>query len=326
MQRFKNILCVVSTDLKDNTALEHAVKLAENNQASITVVEVIDEIPPNTNLFELTLSPEELQEKIVIEYEKKLEELVSIWNKKIEIKYKVLVGNLYLEIIYGVLRNKYDLVVKMAENGGIVNRMFGSDDMHLLRKCPCPVWIVKQESNKEYQRILAAVDVNDFYSPEQLDTRRLLNLQVLEMALSLALLESAEMHVVHAWDAIGESVINLVFHDTPEEKVAAYVEEVRKQNADNMDELMHELTRCMGQDAVSHIKPQSHLIKGYPRKDISLFAKEIKADLVVMGTVARTGIPGLFMGNTAESILNQLNCSVLAVKPSGFMTPVTLDE
>ena len=43
-----------------------------------------------------------------------------------------------------------------------------------------------------------------------------------------------------------------------------------------------------------------------------------------MGTVGRTGIRGLFIGNTAEAILNQVKCSVLAVKPSGFETPVRL--
>jgi nucleotide-binding universal stress UspA family protein len=49
-------------------------------------------------------------------------------------------------------------------------------------------------------------------------------------------------------------------------------------------------------------------------------------DLVVMGTVARTGIMGLLIGNTAETILDQLDCSVLAVKPEGFLTPVTLPQ
>jgi len=43
-------------------------------------------------------------------------------------------------------------------------------------------------------------------------------------------------------------------------------------------------------------------------------AKEIGADLVVMGTIARTGIPGFITGNTAESILNQIYCSVLEIK------------
>jgi nucleotide-binding universal stress UspA family protein len=51
-------------------------------------------------------------------------------------------------------------------------------------------------------------------------------------------------------------------------------------------------------------------------------AKQLHVDLVVMGTVARTGIAGLFIGNTAETILEQLQCSVLAVNPLGFVSPL----
>jgi hypothetical protein len=36
--------------------------------------------------------------------------------------------------------------------------------------------------------------------------------------------------------------------------------------------------------------------------------------------------PGFIIGNTAETILNQIDCSVLAIKPSGFATAVTLEE
>ncbi|MDH3609808.1 MAG: hypothetical protein OEQ24_11280 [Gammaproteobacteria bacterium] len=44
-----------------------------------------------------------------------------------------------------------------------------------------------------------------------------------------------------------------------------------------------------------------------------------------MGTIARKGIAGFFMRNTAETILNQINCSILTVKPPGFISPVKLD-
>ena len=50
---------------------------------------------------------------------------------------------------------------------------------------------------------------------------------------------------------------------------------------------------------------------------------ELLADLFVEGTFTRPGISGLMIGNTAEAILNQLTCSVLAIKPPGFQTPVT---
>jgi len=51
-------------------------------------------------------------------------------------------------------------------------------------------------------------------------------------------------------------------------------------------------------------------------------ARQLDADLVVMGTVGRSGIAGLFIGNTAEMVLEQVQCSVLAIKPPGFVSPV----
>lgn len=62
------------------------------------------------------------------------------------------------------------------------------------------------------------------------------------------------------------------------------------------------------------------------RCDIPELVKEHQIDLVMMGTVGRTGIPGFLMGNTAEMILNRIDCSVLAIKPEGFVTPVTLEK
>ena len=55
-------------------------------------------------------------------------------------------------------------------------------------------------------------------------------------------------------------------------------------------------------------------------------AAKLEVGLIVMGTVSRTGVDGLLIGNTAEKILRQVDCSVLAVKPDGFITPVRLSE
>lgn len=326
MQRFKDIVCVAAPDSVSRTALERATVLADNNQARLTVVEVINKIPPDIKLPDRVLSSEYLQANIVAEHRKGLLELAAPWSRNIEIQTRVLIGIPFLEIISEVLRNGRDLVIKTAESGGLLDRVFGSDDMHLLRKCPCPVWLVKSKSSKAYHRILAAVDVDDDYPPEELNTRHLLNLQILEMASSLALSEFAELHIVHAWEAIGERAMRRAFVGTPEEKIVAYVEEVRQQHKQSLNVLTDEAISKPGQSAMEYLNPQTHLLKGSPRKEIPAFADEIEADLVVMGTVARTGISGFFMGNTAETILNRLDCSVLAVKPSGFVTPVILEN
>lgn len=320
MQRFKNILYVMVPDGDNQHALKRAVTLAESNQARLTVVEVIDEMPPNEKLLD------DLQEKIIVEQHRRLNEVVSTINKNIEVQKKVLIGISFLEITREVLRDGHDLVIKMAESGGLLDRVFGSDDMHLLRKCPCPVWLVKSKSPETYKRILASVDVDDDYPGEELTTRHQLNLQILEMASSLAVSEFSELHVVHAWEAIGESAMRSAIMKRPEGEIGAYVEGVKQEHKKNLKLLMDEVMSSLGSSVSDYIKPKSHLLKGSPRQEVPLFANEIKADLVVMGTVARTGISGFFMGNTAENILNRLNCSVLAIKPPGFKTPVRLDK
>jgi nucleotide-binding universal stress UspA family protein len=193
----------------------------------------------------------------------------------------------------------------------------------LLRECPCPVWLIKPQAPSSHQHILAAVDVDDGYPPAELESRRVVNQQILDMACSLALSEFAELHIVHVWEAFGENTMRGVFMRRTEEEIAAYVERLRQRRAASMEALMADVIKDLGQDVLDYLKPQTHLVKGWPRKEIPALAKRIEADLVVMGTVARTGIPGFIMGNTAKMILNQIDCSVLAIKPPDFVTPIT---
>jgi nucleotide-binding universal stress UspA family protein len=64
------------------------------------------------------------------------------------------------------------------------------------------------------------------------------------------------------------------------------------------------------------------IVKGDPGETILSLAKERRSDVVVMGTVGRSGIDGVIIGNTAEKVLNRIECSVLALKPPGFVTPI----
>lgn len=307
-------------------ALERSVTLAETNQANLTVVDVVERVTANIGMPEGDPIAADLQAAMVSARKHELETLVDPYRKQIAIQTKVLTGTPFLELIREVLRGGRDLIIKMSENLDWLGRLFGGDDMHLLRKSPCAVWLIKTAAPKSYQRILAAVDVDDAFPPEELRTRQALNRQVLEMSISLALSESAELNVVDVWQAVGERALRSAFMRTPEEQVIAYVEQMRQHHEKNLTALMSAVTSDPAQGAVDDLKIVTHLIKGRARKEVPALATEIKADLIVMGTVARTGIPGLVIGNTAETILNQIDCSVLAIKPPGFKTPVTLDE
>lgn len=327
MKRFKHILCVVDSSETCEPILERAVTLAENNQAHLTVIDVIEKrISSGIGMPEDGPITAELKAAIVSAHTQKLETMVAPFRKKTQIETKVILGTPFLEIIHEVLRHGHDLVIKIPEHQDWLDRLFGSDDMHLLRKCPCPVWLIKSQAPTAFRRILAAVDVDNSYPPAELESERILNQQILEMASSLALSNFAELHIVHAWTAIGESTMRGALMSAPEEQVVDYVERIRKQRETNLNGLVREVSDTTFRDVADYLKPETHLVKGHARKVIPALAKLIDADLVVMGTVARTGIPGFIMGNTAETILNQLDCSVLAIKPAGFVTPVMPED
>ena len=113
---------------------------------------------------------------------------------------------------------------------------------------------------------------------------------------------------------------------TAKDEVDSYVREVRLKHRKCLDRLLRKARKWIGPETYDAVRPKTHLPKGPAGEIIPAFARELNIDLIVMGTVARTGIPGLIIGNTAESVLSQINCSVLAIKPPNFVTPVTLEE
>ena len=324
MQRFGNILFVSVPGEDDRGALERAASLADSNQAELTLVEVVEQLPADLTVAEIDCSAEDLQTDLVDAAGERLEALAAPWRGRVQIHHKVLVGTPFLETIREVLRGGRDLVVKASESDGLLDRVFGSQDMHLLRKCPSPVWLVKTSEFKPYRRILAAVDM-DQTDPRAADVQIELSRQNVEMASSLALSELSELHLVNAWQAVGESALRTGRAMLPPSEVEKYVEGVRLGHQRLLDVLSRHLAERLGDKAMEYLKMRQHLIKGAARKVIPDLATELGVDLVVMGTVGRTGIAGFLIGNTAETILNRLSCSVLAVKPKGFVSPVGLE-
>jgi universal stress protein E len=322
MKRFSNILYVVEASVAHRSAMERAVSLAENSQANLTVIDIVPKVTSGITMPAGKLTSAELQSAMVNNSLKDLESLVAPYKQRIPIQISVLVGTAFLEIIRAVLRDNYDLLIKAAENPTLLKRLFGSKDMHLLRKCPCPVWLARPDEETKYSSIMAAVDFN-IDAPDIPDQNP--NQKILEIASALAVSELSELHFIHAWDAPGEMTVR-TWSDNPDSDSRTYTEGERSRHEIALNHLRDQLKSYLGTEAYDYLSPQFHLKRGAPSNIIPETAKQLKADLVVMGTVSRTGISGFIIGNTAESILEQLQCSVLAVKPDGFVSPVNLTD
>ena len=308
MKRFKNILYFADGDHEPGPALERAVALADANNARLTVMDVIEqqETPPQVqNTFGSDLN------EILREHRRQaLEEMVRPFNESDTIIYtQVLTGKPFLEVIKSVLTTRYDLVMKTCRPlEGISDHLLGSTDMHLMRKCPCPVWIDRSTAALPYRVILAAVDPVD---EESKGCAR----QVMDLATSLAARESARLAVVHAWHVYGESLLRSGLGRISERQLEQQIEQTRQCHSDALEALLAPYGLSTGH-------PDVHLQKGNPATTIHSLSGELDVDLIVMGTVGRTGIPGFFIGNTAEDVLQNTRASVLAVKPTDFVSPV----
>ena len=184
MKRFKNILLVCNFDAKQRMAVKRAVSLARQNEAHLTAFTVVKELPADARMAITAMSPQELLELVINDRQEKVDALaVDIGQQGVDTSSQLVTGTPFLEIIRQVLRDKHDLVILAAEGkGGLKERLFGSTSMHLMRKCPCPVWVVKPAKRPQYKRILAAVDMTSDFPDSN---RESLNPLIMQLASSL---------------------------------------------------------------------------------------------------------------------------------------------
>lgn len=315
MKRFKQILYHTDASEGSRSALERAAELALRNRGRLTVLSVV-RLPSDLQLLAPALPAAELWDMATQDLRERLEQFVEpVRENGLQLDIEVLIGRPFIEIIRHVLDHGHDLVMTGAEGGrgSLKGLSFGSTSLHLMRKCPCPVWVIKPGPHRRFERILAAVN------PDPCDEDHPgVSTEIMKLATSLARLEGSELRVVHAWDHPAEDVLR-GRAGLPAADVDRIVRGTRAAHESWLNELL-------ARHPLGGIPHNVHLLKGEPAEVIVGLAAKRSIDLIVMGTVARTGIPGLFIGNTAETVLRQVNCSVLTVKPEGFVTPIRLDQ
>lgn len=309
MKRFTKILVVIDNTEEAQSALSRAKALARLEQARMDLL-----MPVYEQSLELStlFSPEkrqQMRERYLAEQTAKLENLVaSLRSEGFVCEAQVVwEARRFMPVIQAVVNKGYDLVVKAAKaHSKLATFFYTPTDWHLLRKCPCPVLMVKGTELPSGGKILAAVE------PVAMDEdHQALNQEIMTMSRQLTERLAAELHVINAFSVIPVGTAfdgTGIYHED-------YVNSVRELH----ESKLAELGRLQGIAA-----SQLHLSQGAPADVIQDFVAEHQVRLVVIGTLARSGVAGIFIGNTAESVLDELSCDVLTVKQPGFVTPVEL--
>ncbi len=302
--QYRNILFNPLAQSGNSEAAATAVELARQHGAKLTLAGIV---PAPTKLqamlhpwADLREAMDHSQADLTMELERWCSAATDI-----DCDVTVRVGSPSQDILDLIQADGHDLLIVTADAAS------GLDPVvkRLLRSCPCPVWVVRQD-NHGAQRILAAVNPD----PDELE----FNQSILRQALALLTSTQGHLDIVGVWEFYGESRLrNSAFLHPTDDDVDRIVDDEHETYRLVMEELVASID--IGDRAVD-----TTLVRGRPAETLAAFIEHRRIDQLVIGTIARRGLGSLVFGNTAERLIDSAGCSIMAVKPPWFGAPARL--
>jgi len=294
MKIFKNIIIALDFKTENEQAkIDRALKMAHNDEdISFTLFTVVPEVISDP---EKIIIPAKKQEKLLIKHATKQLEAIALSfssdkniNNKITCLVKV--GNAAVEIVKQVLTGKHDLLmISTRKEKTIKEHILGSTTVELMRQCPCPILAVKPGNRKEKNIMIG------LHFDEKVEDHN----------------DTLNHHLVRIADSIAEKSITEKMH------FVNVTDSADDQRLLQINELVDDIS-----DPDYEVLPV--VLEGNATSVLPDYAEQQSIDLLIMGMLSRTGLLGFFVGNTAEKIMDDMNCSILAVKPKEFVSQISI--
>lgn len=306
MEPKKILLCLAFPEnpYQDNFELEEygryafdkARWMAKNVGASLHILVVIEEHSDTAS--EVETKRHEMSRQAVDRLTQDLEK------EGIEVESTIDQGIAWFEILKHSVWTESDWIMLSSTRKGQSSdgSVLGSTARKVVRQSKLPVWVVQDSPAKAVKNIAVPIDLTDISG------------KLVGAGLRLGELLDANVKIVHSVDYSGELVC--FRYPDVQKRLTEYRRKVR--------ETAHEkIMKLAGEDFNSdNILLSKHNISQVLPEMVS----KGEADMVVMGSVSRTGIPGFVIGNSAEKLLSRLECSLLVMKPEDWESPIAIPE
>ena len=193
------------------------------------------------------------------------------------------------------------LIVEARKHSAFARLLLTQTDFELIRRCPVPLLIVKGGAAWRRPRVLAALD--PFHAngkPSELDA------EIAAAAQAIAALVGGSVHAAHIFNPPMRLIAGMKID-------AKTVAAIPAQEKAYKTAVRRQFFEDLGRYGIP--KNRGHLRCGDPASELPAVARSVRAGLVVMGAISRSGLKRIFIGNTAEQVLDSLRCDVLIVKP-----------
>ena len=299
MKKLHHIIVAIDFTPYCRSALREAARRASMDGSQLTAVHVMDEFL----VHELKKALATDQATIRADWLERLNKFIAESEVGVgAVQTEVRIGHPFAELVEACRAHQADLLVMGAKGSRSEPHRIGAIAAKCVRKAPVDVLVVREDAQGPFQKIVTCVDFSENSA------------KAVQCGLHLAQEDGASLDCLYVYQSAlamsldyGGFAPSLPTNIDPEA-----VENLRK----DLDAFLAPLTRDSGNVTVTPLIKERVNI----REAILDHVTETHAGLVVLGTRGKTGLRELLIGTTAEKIVQNAPCSILAVKPDGFIT------
>jgi len=293
MRQLKRILVGHDLGAGGETALKSAAVLADRCGAALRLVHVVEPLEAYQRISHPLTSPYTLEE-IAEKTGARLKAVAARHEfARLQIEYEVRSGKPFVELIIAARAGLADLIIVGGASRG-EEPFLGSTSERVLRKARVPVMVAKKPLSSEAETFLVPTDFS-FCARK-----------AAEGALKLA-------------KCFGSRVV--FFHVLYPSYTIAYAHELGVSlpiPPPPPEEIEPEWNAFLSGLSLEKIDWGKYTEEGQAAAAIVHQAEQIGADMIVMGTHGRSGLPHMLLGSVAEKVVRTASCPVLTVRPDAF--------
>jgi universal stress protein E len=304
--KIQHILVIMDPTIDEQPALIKAIEMAKRFDASIELFLVVY----HSSLAPKWFNKEHPQELIIGNYLKTKQRwletyLSQVSSENISVSSEVRWHKpLYAEILKKVTECHADMVVKTPHQHPVLNRLlFTPNDWQLLKCCPVPLLLAKASTTATYKNLMAAVDIE-----KTGDELKDLDELILDTTAMVSEYFNAVAHVMHAYDPMGHELwpgdhASVLGVEIPSYDYQGYHVQQKEQHEREFTQLV---------EHYAFDEENIHFVAGIASNQLVDVVKNEAIDLLIMGVRFHSG----FVSSTAETILDEVDCDILAIKSS----------
>lgn len=280
------ILAATDFSTRSNRALRQAGLLAQASSAGLAIVHVVDDDQPKP-----------LVEMETLEAERILAEQISVMAelRGVDCRAIVVGGAPFTGILQTASSVEADLIVMGTHRRHILRDIFvGTTVERVIRTGPFPVLMVNNEAQHRYENVVAPIDMSE---PSA---------NALLKASNAGVMVGVRTTLLHAFFPMAKG--KMFIAGANEAGINEYVAEARERARD-------ELVAFLVANGLHDRGWTMRLEEGTPGEAISRVVKELRPDLLIMGTHGRSGLLKALIGSVTEEALRSLDVDILAVPP-----------